>query len=181
MEYELEVRRTTGLLLERAAVHERIEARQVTLLVVGHQVAARAVQIGLDLRVHLEVAFDRAEASQVFERCVRLLDQLNREVAAQRIHVADGNGWQWRALLVHVADGGGDLVLAVLDDGVLDEQDAYERVRQQQHDPHQRDEKERRAHDVRHAVDLQRFQVFAYFLARHIGHLFFLLFAIISY
>ena len=165
MEYELEVGCVARLLFERAAVHERIEARQVPLLVVGHQVAARAVQIGLELDVHLEVAVHGAQAGHVSERYVRLLDHLHREVAAQRVHAADGDGGQWRALLVQVADGGGDLVLAVLDDGVLDEQDAYQGVRQQQHDPHQRDEKERRAHDVRNAVDLKRFQVFAYFFA----------------
>ena len=164
MEYELEVGCVARLLFERAAVHERIEARQVPLLVVGEKVAARAIQIGLDIRVHLEIAIHGAEASQASNRYVGSSDQLNREVAAQRIHVADGNGWQWRALLVQVADGGGDLVLAVLNDGVSYEHGADERVRQQQHDPHERDEKERRAHDVRHAVDFHLFQVFAYFL-----------------
>ena len=122
MKDELEVALGAArLLLERAAAHHVVQHGQVALLGVGEQVAARALQVGLNLAIGVEVALHGAEGGELSEREAGSADQIGRVVAAQRVHVAHGNGGKGRLLLAHVANCGGDLVLAVLDDGVLDE------------------------------------------------------------
>ena len=160
---KLKRRRVARYALKHTAHHEILERTELALFGVGEQVAARPVQIGLDVRVGEVVARHGAQLHAPSHGDVRLREESARQLAAEYVRIADDESGKNGLLLGQVANGGGDLVACVLKHRVLDEPRAHERVAEQKRQPHEPRDEMCRADDVRHGVHFHPFEMLGKF------------------